>query len=138
AAPAPYGPSADVAASLTDLGPALEVVNVRSVEFGTLPDGRAVVLAISNGSPATFSVGDALTGERIFGTQIEGAAIGRFLTTAPDGTVYFSCRSPLVGGLFSLEPYTCAITLRAEAIDGQRVLYDGTVGEDGRAYFASY
>src|SRR5690625_2440256 len=86
AAPAPSGPSADVAASLTDLGPALEVVNVRSVEFGTLPDGRAVVLAISNGSPATFSVVDALTGERIFGTQIEGAELGGLSTPPPAAT----------------------------------------------------
>lgn len=138
AAPAPSGPSADVAASLTDLGPALEVVNVRSVEFGTLPDGRAVVLAISNGSPATFSVVDALTGERIFGTQIEGAEIGGFITTAPDGTVYFSCRSPMNGGLFSLDPDTFEITLLAEDIDGQSVLYDGTIGEDGRLYFGTY
>src|SRR5699024_5293806 len=39
--PATSGPSAATAASLVVLGPALEVINVRSVEFGTLPDGRA-------------------------------------------------------------------------------------------------
>lgn len=137
---APAGPSAeaDASAALTDLGPALEVVNVRSVEFGTLPDGRAVVFAISNGSPATFSIVDALTGERIFGTRIEGAEIGGFITTAPDGIIYFSCRSPMKGGLFSLDPDSFEVTLLAEDIEGQSVLYDGTIGEDGRLYFGTY
>src|SRR5699024_4095808 len=138
AGPAPASPSADASASLADLGPALEVINVRSVEFATLPDGRAVVLAISNGSPATFSVVDALTGERIFGTRIEGAELGGFITAAPDGTVYFTCRSPMKGGLFSLDPSTFDIIQLAEDIDGQSVLYDSTIGEDGRIYFGTY
>lgn len=136
--PVPAGPSAQTSDSLTDLGPALETVNVRTVEFSTLPDGRAVASAISNGSPATFSVLDALTGERLFGTQIEGAEIGGFITTAPDGTIYFSCRSPMNGGLFSLDPATFEVTLIAEDIEGQSVLYDGTIGEDGRLYFGTY
>src|SRR5690625_6615884 len=106
AGPAPAGASADASASLAALGPALEVINVRSVQVATLPDGRAVVLAISNGSPATFSVVDALTGQRIFGTRIEGAELGGLITTATDGTDYFKCRSPKMGDLFSLEPST--------------------------------
>src|SRR5699024_11219745 len=53
AAPGPSRPSAGVAASPAGLGPALEVANVRSAELGTLPDGPAGVLGISNGSPAT-------------------------------------------------------------------------------------
>src|SRR5699024_487244 len=131
AAPAPSGPSAAVAASLTDLGPALEVVNVRSVAFGTLPDGRAAVLAISDGSPAPSRVAGGRAGGRLSGRRREGGGIGGFVAPAPDGPVYFRCRSPMNGGLFRLDPDTCGITLLAEDIGGQSVLYDGTIGEDG-------
>lgn len=122
----------------TEVGPAHLVVNVRSVAFGQLPDGRAVVYAISNGSVATFNVIDALSGERIFATELDRAELGGFITICADGTVVFTARSPLAGGLFTFNPHTFEVTLQAEGLEGQSVLYDGTVGDDGKVYFGTY
>ncbi|MGP9604204.1 hypothetical protein ACT3SY_15490 [Brachybacterium sp. AOP42-E1-35] len=137
-APALADPVRPAAASLIDLGPALASVNVRSVAFGQLQDGRSVAYALSNGDPATLSVLDVLTGERIFGTEIPGAELGGFVTPGPDGLIYFTCRSPMKGGLFSLDPVSFEVTLIAEGISGQSVLYDGSFGPDGRLYMGTY
>lgn len=137
-APALAVPVQPAAASLTDLGPALSSVNVRAVASGQLPDGRSVAYALSNGDPATLSVLDVLTGKRIFGTEIPGAELGGFVTPGPDGLIYFTCRSPMKGGLFSLDPVSFDVTLIAEDIAGQSVLYDGSFGPDGRLYVGTY
>lgn len=137
-APALAVPVQPAAASLTDLGPALSSVNVRAVAFGQLPDCRSVAYALSNGDPATLSVLDVLTGKRIFGTEIPGAELGGFVTPGPDGLIYFTCRSPMKGGLFSLDPVSFDVTLIAEDIAGQSVLYDGSFGPDGRLYVGTY
>lgn len=138
--PAPLAPSPSVAdaGTVTDLGPALATVNVRAVAFGQLPDGRAVAYALSNGDPATLSVLEVPSGERIFGTEIPGAELGGFITPGPDGLIYFTCRSPMKGGLFSLDPTTFEVTHIAEDISGQSVLYDGSFGPDGRLYMGTY
>lgn len=122
----------------TEMGPAHMVVNVRSVTFGELPDGRSVIYATSNGATATFNVIDAFTGERIFAAELERAELGGFITVCPDGIVVFTARSPLAGGLFTFDPHTFGITLHAEGLEGQSVLYDGKVGDDGNVYFGTY
>lgn len=129
---------ATTSASTTEIGPAHLAVNVRSVAYGELPDGRAVAYALSNGSVATFNVIDALTGERIFAAELERAELGGFIALCADGTVVFTARNPLPGGLFTFDPHTFEVTLHAEGLEGQSVLYDGTVGDDGKVYFGTY
>lgn len=141
ASPGALLPAEPIGASeetITNLGPALRTVNVRSVEFGTLPDGRAVAYATSNGEPASFNVIDTHTGERIFAAELDGATLGGFIATAPDGMIYFSARHPMKGGLLSFDPATFEITVLAENIDRQLVLYGGAFDENGTLYFGTY
>ncbi|SEE91729.1 PQQ-binding-like beta-propeller repeat protein [Ruania alba] len=129
---------ATASASSTNLGPAIETVNVRSVTYGELPDGRQVAYATSNGEPATFTMIDITTGESLFATEIDGANLGGFIAIAPDGTVFFTARSPMRGGLFSFDPVSHDVIQIAEDIAGQRVLYDGTFDSGGILYFGTY
>ncbi|GAA4430671.1 hypothetical protein GCM10023169_34360 [Georgenia halophila] len=131
-------PTARADIPATNLGPALQTVNVRSAAFAELPDGRQVVYATSNGEPASFNMIDVLTGERLFATTIERATLGGFIAVAPDGTVYFTARSPMNGGLFSFDPHSHEVTHIADDLFGQRVLYDGTFDDDGTLYFGTY
>lgn len=132
AAPAPPQPT------VHDLGPAVMSVNVRSATFATLDDGTPVVYAISNGNPATFTMVDVTTGEALFSAELDNTTIGGWITVTDDGMVYFSARHPMNAGLFSFDPETRELTHIAAGVAGERVLYDGSVGPDGRLYFGTY
>lgn len=121
---------------VTDLGPAISTANVRSAEFGTLPDGTDVVFALSNGSPATFSVVD-MSGERLFADELDGYTLGGFATQAEDGTVYFTARNGTSAALFTFDPATRETTELDVDLQGQRVLYEGTLLDDV-LYFGTY
>ncbi len=132
AAPAPPEPT------VHDLGPAVMSVNVRSATFAELEDGTPVVYAISNGNPATFTMVDVTTGEAMFSSDLENTTLGGWITVADDGMVYFSARHPMNAGLFSFDPETQELTHIAAGVAGERVLYHGSVGPDGRLYFGTY
>lgn len=122
---------------IEELGPAIMSVNVRNAHFGTV-DGRAVAYAISNGNPATFSMVDATTGESMFAAELEDTTVGGWITTSPDGTVYFTARHPQPAGLYSFDPRTRDLVEIADAVAGERVLYGGSFTDDGTLVFGTY
>ncbi|MGS2618957.1 hypothetical protein ACVCAH_31180 [Micromonospora sp. LZ34] len=140
AASAPPQPSGAVAASgqVTDLGPALYTVNVRNAEFGTLPDGTPVSYAISNGTPASFTVVDARDGKRIRAIPLDGYTVGGWVEIAPDGTVYFSVRAPNPAGVFRFHPDTMTLEHLGDRIAGETALYSATFDANGVLYFGTY
>ena len=121
-----------------EVGPAIFTTNVRSGEFGLDSDGAEVVYALSNGEPATFSVVDPDTGERSYAQALEDYELGGFLTQADDGQVYFTARTGSYAGLFQFDPESEEITNLDVDLQGQRVLYDGAIDEEGVLYFGTY
>src|SRR5690625_1394122 len=99
---------------ITDLGPANVTVNVRSVGFGALSDGTEVIFAISNGTPATFTMLD-MEGEQLYAETLDDYELGGWAVQAEDGTVYFTARTGKAAGLFSFDPDTTELVeLRSE------------------------
>lgn len=121
-----------------DLGPAVMSVNVRSAVFAELADGTPVAYAISNGNPATFTMVDVTTGESLFATELDRATLGGWIAVDDDGMVYFTARHPMPAGLFSFDPQSTELTKITERVVGERVLYGGSFGPDGRLYFGTY
>jgi len=122
---------------ITDLGPANVTVNVRSVGFGTLSDGTEVIFAISNGTPATFTMLD-MEGEQLYAQVLDDYELGGWAVQAEDGTVYFTARTGKAAGLFSFDPDTTELVELDVDLQGQRVLYEGTIDDDGMLYFGTY
>ncbi|MFG3715218.1 hypothetical protein [Micromonospora sp. NPDC047730] len=136
---APAAPPAVVATAgqVTDLGPALYTVNVRNAEFGTLPDGTPVAYAISNGTPASFTVVDARDGRRITAIPLDGYTVGGWVELAADGTVYFSVRAPTPAAVFRFHPDTMRLE-QLGGIAGETALYSATFDANGVLYFGTY
>ena len=88
-------------------------VNVRSVAYGELPDGRAVAYALSNGSVATFNVIDHLNRGEDLRCGAGAGGVGGSRRFCADGTMVFTARNPLPGGLFTFDTHTFEVTLHA-------------------------
>lgn len=138
AAPEAESPPVPPTPVVEDLGPAVMSVNVRSAAFGELADGTPVAYAISNGNPATFTMVDVTSGESLFAAELDGATLGGWIAVDDDGEVYFTARHPMAAGLFSFDPETAELTQITEGVVGERVLYGGSFGPDGRLYFGTY
>lgn len=124
-------------ATVTDLGPAAEAVNLRTSTVGELPDGTPVVLALTNGYPAAFHVVEVFTGRCLFSQRLTGCTIGSWVTQAPDGTVYLSARSPTPASLHRFDPSTWELEHIADRVGGESSLHSGVVDQHGRLWFGT-
>lgn len=122
---------------VTELGPAIEAVNVRAAAFGELDDGTPVAYATSNGDPVTFNVIDLQTGESIVSDTVPGEFVAGSVAPAPDGSVYFNTNDPTPGMLHRYIPGE-GIEHIGERIAGQSWLRDAVVADDGMVYFSTY
>jgi len=136
AVPATVARAAD--APVTALGPAIKSVNVRAASFGTLPDGRSVVLALSNGYPVSVNVIDLVTGARIFAAEIAEATIGSWIIQAPNGDIWLSVRKPVNAALYRIDVATMTLHKVGDRIGGESVLYSAKFAADGVLWFGTY
>lgn len=121
---------------LHDLGAAMTSINVRSLDYGTLPDGTPVAYALSSGEPVTFNVIDLNTGERLFAQEFPTHLFHGFVHTSTDGTVYFNTREPSTLHRFYPDEFRVE-TLGARVMNENWIL-DGKTDADGVLYMSSY
>ncbi len=124
---------------LKELGPAMLSVNVRSAAFGTLPDGTAVVFALSNGEPLTFNVLDLRSGKNLHAESVIGETLGGSVHQARDGSVYFNVSQTTPGTLYRYSPNASPSLVRIGArIQNQTWLIDLDSSKDGTVFISTF
>lgn len=119
-APAPAEPQDDE--QVTDLGVAMQSINVRLSAVGELGDGTPVGYLFSDGEPVSLDVVDLQTGELLDHHQIDPYTVASAITVAEDGTVYLSVRSPNDGTLWRYSPESGELEEIAGGIAGEEML----------------
>lgn len=124
--------------SVEPLGAAMQSVNVRSADFGTLPDGTPAVFAASNGEPVTFNVLSLRDGSSIFSQAIEGETLAGAVSYSPaDNSAYFGVSQATPGALFRYTPEQGVVRV-ADRLQGQAWLRQSAADADGRLYLSTY
>jgi len=120
---------------VTDLGVAMQSINVRLSAVGELADGTPVGYLFSDGEPVSLDVVDLQTGELLDHHQIAPYTVASSIAVAGDGTVYLSVRSPNDGTLWSYSPASGELEEVATGIAGEEMLR--TLDVDGDTLFGT-
>lgn len=107
---------------ITDLGVAMQSVNVRLSDVGELADGTPVAYLFSDGEPVSFNMVDLRTGELLDSHRLAPYSVASSITVADDGVVYFSVRSPNDGSLWRYDPEPRELSHMATGIAGEQML----------------
>lgn len=119
-----------------DLGVAMTSINVRSLDYGTLPDGTPVAYALSSGEPVTFNVIDLNTGARLFAQEFPPHLFHGAVHTATDGTVYFNTREPST--LHRFHPAQQRVETIGARLAGEGWILDAKTDAHGVLYMSTY
>ncbi|HLS25142.1 MAG TPA: hypothetical protein VK063_04635 [Beutenbergiaceae bacterium] len=107
---------------VTDLGVAMQSVNVRLSAVGELSDGTPVAYLFSDGEPVSFNMVDLRTGDLLDSYHLAPYSVASSITVADDGVVYFSVRSPNDGSLWRYDPEVQELSQVATGIAGEQML----------------
>jgi len=123
-----------------DLGVAMTTVNTRYATSGVLPDGTPAIFQVSQGTPSSFNVTNAIDGSSIDAFTIDIATSGSDIVISPDQQyVYFAVRGG--GGHSFLYRYDVTardMTLLATDPADQEMIRSLVVAPDGMVYGATF
>lgn len=123
-----------------DLGVAMTTVNTRYATSGVLPDGTPAIFQVSQGTPSSFNVVNAIDGSRIDAFTIDIATSGSDIVISPDQQfVYFAVRGG--GGHSFLYRYDVTVrdmTLLVTDPADQEMIRSLVVAPDGMVYGATF
>ncbi|MFX4272401.1 hypothetical protein ACQBAR_13710 [Propionibacteriaceae bacterium Y1685] len=136
-------PPAATAGTVVDLGNPMTVANVRSSGAGPDGKGGGLLYATSDGTPASFTVIDAETGNEVFRWESPlSETIGGSMTATEHGT-YFKMRSGSRTVVYEYDALTNEVT---EVVTGcgsgcpitEPVIRNIVLGEDGTMFMSLY
>lgn len=120
---------------ITDLGVAMQSINVRLSAVGELEDGTPVGYLFSDGEPVSLDVVDLRSGGLLDHHEMDPYTVASSIAVADDGTVYLSVRSPNDATLWRYTPAEAQLEQVATGIAGEEMLR--TLDVDGDTLYGT-
>ncbi|MFC4557993.1 WD40 repeat domain-containing protein [Virgibacillus kekensis] len=118
------------------IGIPIRSVTVPGAAYGPGPNGEEYIYAVANGNPASLSVVNAHTGERVKTFSLPGAHNSWGLTVAPNGTLYIA--SGRNANMYQWVPGSESITTYRTPIKDESYIWTVRADEEGLIYGGTY